>query len=1264
MMMKRKWILVAVCLLVGVNLLLPVSIAQEKTGQRNIRMENLSQKEATIPSVSDVANRAVRDSNVFTENRGQWDSSILFVGITSFGRVVFTNEAIWYEVQERKGNKTNEENTVNYHYLSLSFQNRTDHQLIIQGLSPVEYTSNYLLGNDPSHWGIGCKNYTSVVYKNIWDNIDMQYYFTPDGLKYEYHIHPGGDVNDIHMQVEGANVEVNSEVLEFVLPTSNNTLLLDDQLFLYTQTNHQEVAGSFVQHSNNSYGFQAESWNSKDTLVIDPIVYSTYLGGGDSFELVKSLAIDVEGCTYIVGSTKNANLPTKEIPGGRTVPGYDQDYHDGNMFLGDAYVLKLSPEGTKLKYATYLGGKDGDCADAIAIDSHGCAYITGSTQSTDFPMRETLGGRIATGYDHTYNGITTTDVFGNKTNMSDVFVVKLSPEGTKLEYATYLGGKNNDSANAIALDSKGCVYVAGSTQSKDFPMKETLGGTAASGYDQTSNGLTDGFIVKLSSDGERVEASSYIGGSENDYILSLQLSNDERLYATGSTRSTDFPTEETVGGRTAPGYDHKYNGGGEFSGGDVFVIKLNAKCNKLYFSTFLGGSDGDVAKDLAVDSAGNAYVTGFTHSRNFPVCSSFDRNSNGMSDAFVLKLNSEGTKLEYATYLGGNEIDWGNSIDVDNHNNAYVCGITQSQNFPVLVNSEMGSSMLDRSFNGMTDAFVAILDNKGNKLNYSTFIGGEYVDECFCINVGANNTFYIAGVTSSDDFPLCISNTNCQLPGYNQKKPWSHSGFTMKCSPKQEPSSPVLEYSLDKRYFHIYEDKNVFTYLTIKNIGGEDSVLSGSLDANVGWLGLDSDSFSIKGSKQIKVRIVIYNSLDNGDYTGEITINSNDPLYPQEKLFIKLSVDKTDYKKMKVTLEKSSFKLFAENSTKTTMKIVNEGGKDFELFCEVYAPEDWIKVPLASQTGFSLAQDASKEIDIIINSNGLKPGEYSGNICINSNSNFDSWSTGINLIVMQDEVLSVVLQIGNKTAYVQKSGSAQQKRVRLDVPPTIIQGRTMVPLRFLAETFGADVTWLQDKEEIQIRFKELLIHLWLSRKNGRTYDALIERKNEKSEKINLEAPPLSLNGRTVVPLRFIGETFGTKVQWDSTTQNITLVCLCDLVSTKYRVKSYSIVEGDQFWTDWFIKNIGMISSKPCVCSLYISLDGKYSSDDICVGEFDIPALSVDEEGIYRVEFLFPGFYSQREDYEAYVIIRIDVYDQLEEITKNYYISSKSINVIK
>jgi len=356
-----------------------------------------------------------------------------------------------------------------------------------------------------------------------------------------------------------------------------------------------------------------------------------------------------------------------------------------------------------------------------------------------------------------------------------------------------------------------------------------------------------------------------------------------------------------------------------------------------------------------------------------------------------------------------------------------------------------------------------------------------------------------------------------------------------------EDKTPLMKYSIEETSFSISDDKKDVTYLTIKNNGIVGSVLSGSLKVSEEWIYVDSETFSIKAGNEKRIKVEIHSSLEDGHYKGIITIHSNDPLQSVVNVCIELFVDKNSHRKMSVFLEDNFFELYPGESKSTVLRITHDGVGDSNFFCEVYATEDWISVPFSPQGGFSIEKGSSKELSITISGNGLKPGEYSGNVYVKTNSDIDSWSTEISLIVMQDKVLSVVLQIGNKIAFIQDGVGGSKQQIRLDVPPTIVNGRTMVPLRFLAETFGAQIEWFAEEEEIQITYHDVFVQLWLHRKNGRMFDAMVQKGNDLPTTIVLDTPPAIIQGRTMVPLRFIAETFGAKVEWNDATQTIVLM---------------------------------------------------------------------------------------------------------------------------
>ena len=377
----------------------------------------------------------------------------------------------------------------------------------------------------------------------------------------------------------------------------------------------------------------------------------------------------------------------------------------------DIFVAKLNAAGSALIYSTYLGGSGYDAGYGIAVDSAGNAYVTGYTTSTNFPTASPLQASFGGGF-------------------NDAFVAKLNAAGSALLYSTYLGGSADDYSYGIAVDSAGNAYVTGYTLSTNFPTASPL---------QAANaGAADTFVTKVNAAGSALVYSTYLGGSGNDQGLGIAVDSAGNAYVAGYTGSTNFPTASPL--QAANG------GGGNF---DAFVAKLNAAGSALVYSTYLGGSGQDMGWGIAVDSAGNAYVTGRTASTNLPTASPLQATNGGGGyyDAFVAKLNAAGSALVYSTYLGGSDNDIGHGIAVDSSGNVYVAGYATSTNFPT-------ASPLQAANAGGADTFVAKLNAAGSALVYSTYLGGSGEEYGYGIAVDPAGNAYITGDTYSANFPV------------------------------------------------------------------------------------------------------------------------------------------------------------------------------------------------------------------------------------------------------------------------------------------------------------------------------------------------------------------------------------------------------------------------------------------------------------------------------------------------------------------------------
>jgi len=556
--------------------------------------------------------------------------------------------------------------------------------------------SHYLVGQ-PGQWRRDVPTFARVHRAGVYPGISLEFYGTERQLEYDFVVAPGADPHAVVMAFEGADALRLDAEGNLVITTTVGELRLGRPL-IYQEADggRRAVEGGYVLDGAR-VRFRVAAWDASRPLVIDPVLgYSTFLGG-TSTDQGFGVVLDQAGNAYITGSTISSDFPV--------TPGAVGPVRTG---VTDVFVSKLDPTGTTLLYSTFLGGSGDDVGNAIAVDSAGNAYVAGNTTSNNFP--------VVGAFQSTTRG-------GN-----EAFVAKLDPSGSSLVYSTYLGSNGNDFAFGIALDGTGHAYVTGSTDVPSFPNNNAV---ACSGLKRTG---ADAFVVKLDATGATVSYCTFIGGAGTDTGNAIAADFAGNVWVAGATTSADLPVlnaiQPSLGGRT-----------------DGFVGKLDATGAPVYL-TYLGGTNDDEALAIAVDSLGNAYVTGFTTSANFPTAAPLQPALAGGSDAFVAKLDVAGSALVFSTYLGGTGNDIGNAIGVHpTLFTVYVAGSTGSADFPLV-------AALQGRLAGGLDGFVTKLTAAGSALTYSTFLGGSSSDAALALAVDPDGAVVVTGQTASTDFPV------------------------------------------------------------------------------------------------------------------------------------------------------------------------------------------------------------------------------------------------------------------------------------------------------------------------------------------------------------------------------------------------------------------------------------------------------------------------------------------------------------------------------
>jgi hypothetical protein len=573
--------------------------------------------------------------------------------------------------------------------------------------------SNIIHGNDRTKWRT-VENYRNVHASDLYPGVDLKYYGNHGELEYDLIVKPGADPRKIRLQFSGVKPSLDADgnlTAAFIQRRPVAYQIAADGF-------RKLVASRYRRNADGTFGFALARYDKSRELVIDPtLTFSLYIFGSNQ-DTAKAIGHDANGNIYVAGITLSTDF--EEDPNNNNMmPGGPQGANNSGGY--DCFIVQVyptTPAGENpVAFATYLGGSGDDILNDMFVAPNGLVYLTGWTNSVDFPQ-----GNVAA-YQNSFTGNT------------DAFVViydLTQPVGLQIVYMSYLGGGTGAAGNGVVADSKGRVYIVGTTNSSEVPTVNGLQGL---------NGTSNAFIAAFDatqSDINSLFFATFLGGSVSEVGSGITLAPDGTLWVVGQTNSPDFPM---AGNSYQP-----TNAGG----GDAFVAQLDPIAGALLYSTFFGGSGIDAAQRVRLDPTGRLIITGFTQSTDFPILpGAIQPTYGGNGDAFVFILNpyatGSGSQLIYSTYYGGAGAELATGLAVDAKGVIYVTGSTASPALPVTANA------LNAAQSGGQDGFVLRFDptiaGSGGKL-YASYIDSVGLQSTYGVDVDAMGTMWTIGWTN------------------------------------------------------------------------------------------------------------------------------------------------------------------------------------------------------------------------------------------------------------------------------------------------------------------------------------------------------------------------------------------------------------------------------------------------------------------------------------------------------------------------------------
>ncbi len=557
--------------------------------------------------------------------------------------------------------------------------------------------SNYLIGNDPSRWRTNVPSFGEVRFASVYPGVDLRYYESDRALEYDVVVAPGADPSAVSWKIEGADSVTIDPAGDLVITSAMGTLRQHAPvMYQERDTSCSRVPGSFVLFGTDTVAFDVGDYDRDRPLVIDPtIAYSTYLGGANGSEVFEDIGVGLDGSTYIGGATESATFP---------LDGALQGF--GGVY--DMYLTRLSPSGSELVFSTYIGGAMSDFLMGCAIESDGGVAIAGTTQSDDFPTANAFQPALA----------------GSRSGI----VARINPEGNAFVFSTYLGGTQGDVCNDVAVGPNGDVYTAGVALSSDFPTSNPLDATLSGGQDgfvarfdatgsllastyiggsfhenfyriavdpagavyvagnsdstdyptaggaqPTLGGELDVVVTKFNAELSSILYGTYLGGASRESPYAMDVDSNGAAYIGGYTLSSDYPVRNPV---------QASFGGDE----DGFVTKLNPSGATIDFSTFIGAEGFDYVGCVASRTPGVVYAGGASDVTPFAIVNPIPGShaTPVAFDGFIVKIDTTAPEIVFSTLIGGDDNEAVSGLAIDALGSVYAAGDTRSADFPVV----------------------------------------------------------------------------------------------------------------------------------------------------------------------------------------------------------------------------------------------------------------------------------------------------------------------------------------------------------------------------------------------------------------------------------------------------------------------------------------------------------------------------------------------------------------------------------------------------